>query len=514
MVHGFTTPTWRGEPEGMRTTVGPPLAKPRKLYRFVGQGPKLRYGVHDNSLGNVRRGIVERVFMVERDGKLIPTPRPTPGSFKSQIRFRDLLLSKMCRTARLSPEGFLGFYKGRKLIRYQQAVESLEVLPVKASDAWLSTFVKAEKINLTAKPDPAPRVIQPRDPRYNVEVGRYLRHAEEILFKGINDVFGGRTIFKGINADQAGSDMEELWNSFIDPVGIGMDASRFDQHISVEALEYEHAMWVEMFPLSERPELRRLLKMQLENKGLARCPDGSVRYKVHGCRMSGDMNTSSGNCFIMCSTVWTWCTMNHIQKFRLANNGDDCMLVVERKDLAKATTGLIDYYTDLGFTMKVEKPVFDLERVEFCQTRPIKVNGAYRMIRNVHQSLSKDLHSLNDLSNRRDLEQWVDAVGTGGRIVNDGVPVMAKFFEQYPTCLGASAKVQGVVDEIWAYKFGRKGAYTGSCPTDESRFSFWLAFDILPDEQIALEEGFTPLNLSEYTEGFEETVNLLHFSRA
>jgi len=83
------------------------------------------------------------------------------------------------------------------------------VLPVKEKDAWLSTFVKAEKLNISAKPDPAPRVIQPRDPRYNVELGRYLRHSEEYLFKAIDKVFGGRTIFKGISADTAGQDLHE-----------------------------------------------------------------------------------------------------------------------------------------------------------------------------------------------------------------------------------------------------------------------------------------------------------------
>lgn len=494
-------------------TVGPPLAKPRKLYRFTGMQANIRYGVHDNSLGNVRRGLVERVFMVERSGKLVPTPKPTPGSFKSQIRFRDSLLSMMPRTTRLTPSQFCGFYKGRKLKRYQEACESLEVRPVMGSDAWLSTFVKAEKLNLTAKPDPAPRVIQPRDPRYNVEVGRYLRHSEEILFSGINRLFGGRTIFKGINADTAGNEMFELWNSFKDPVGIGMDASRFDQHISVEALEYEHSMWLQMFPLSERAELRKLLSWQLHNKGLARCPDGSVRYEVDGCRMSGDMNTSSGNCFIMCSTVWTWCKQKNIGKFRLANNGDDCMLVVEKKDEFKVMDGIIDYFVDLGFTMKVEAPVYELEHVEFCQTRPLLVDGSYRMVRNLHQSLSKDLHSLNCLEIQSEKEAWVTAVGTGGRIVNDGVPVMAKFFEQYPTFNCKSNSLERH-NEQFHYRFHRGGRYSGLEPTAEARFSFWVAFGILPDEQMALEESFQPLNLDLIDEMYEEAPSLLHFSRA
>lgn len=513
VIRGFTTPTCRGEPKGMRVTVGPPLAKSRKMYRFTGMQANLRYGVHDHSLGNVRRGLVERVFMVEKSGKLVPTPKPTPGSFESQVRFRDALVKLMPKTTRLTPAQFCGFYKGRKLKRYQEAAESLEVRSIVESDAWLSTFVKAEKLNLTAKPDPAPRVIQPRDPRYNVEVGRYLRHAEEILFSGIDTLFGGRTIFKGINADTAGKEMADLWFSFKDPVGIGMDASRFDQHVSVDALEFEHSMWLQMFPISERAELKKLLSWQLRNKGLARCPDGSVRYMVDGCRMSGDMNTSSGNCFIMCSSVWTWCMDKKISHFRLANNGDDCMLVVERSDEKKVLNGLVEYYTNLGFTMKIEKPVYELEHVEFCQTRPVYIGKGYRMIRNLHQSLSKDLHCVNDLSSQSCVEAWVDAVGTGGRIVNEGVPVMARFFEQFPS-FQAKVHLREHFNEQFHYRFHRYGTYHASEPTPETRYSFWRAFGILPDEQIALEASFTPLNLDPAMGPYDEGTSLLHFSRA
>lgn len=495
---------------------GPPLVKPRKLYRFTGMGTHIRYGVHDHSLGNVRRGLVERVYMVEKEGSLVPTPKPTPGAFDQLSRFHKSLKCHLARTTRLTPQEFLGFYTGRKLDRYSRAVESLAVLPVREKDAWLSTFVKAEKLNISAKPDPAPRVIQPRDPRYNVELGRYLRHAEEYLFTAINKLFGGRTIFKGISADQAGIEMKNIWDTFSDPIGIGMDASRFDQHISRDALEFEHRMWVEMFPPSERKTLKRLLSWQIANRGLARCPDGEIRYRVEGCRMSGDMNTSSGNCYIMCATVHNWCARAGISKFRLANNGDDCMVFMERGSETKFRLGLVEYYRTLGLTMKVEPTVDVLEHVEFCQTRPILIGENYRMIRNLHQSLSKDLHSLNDLQGDGAAAQWVDAVGKGGRVLNDGVPVMMEFFKRFPT--GPTARhnsdlAQSLV-EANKYKFAREGKFLDIPPTPQARFSFWLAFNITPDEQIALEHGFPKLSMEPTLFEPEEVTTLLKFSRA
>lgn len=495
---------------------GPPLAKPRKLYRFTGMGTHIRYGVHDHSIGNVRRGLVERVYMVEKAGKLVPTPKPTPGAFNQLSRFHESLKTHLAKTTRLTPQEFLGFYTGRKLERYSRAVESLAVLPIKEKDSWLSTFVKAEKLNITAKPDPAPRVIQPRDPRYNVEVGRYLRHAEEYLFKAIDKLFGGRTIFKGISADIAGQDFYEMWNSFSDPIGIGMDASRFDQHISKAALEFEHAMWVDMFPPSQRKHLRKLLSWQITNRGLARCPDGEIRYRVEGCRMSGDMNTSSGNCYIMCATVHNWCSTRGFKHFRLANNGDDCMVVLERKDETKFRDGLIDYYSNLGFTMKVEPTVDVLERVEFCQTRPLLVGDSYRMIRNLHHSLSKDLHSLNDLASESAAMQWIDAVGKGGRVLNDGVPVMKEFFKQLPigTTAAHNSDLSVSLQEANKYKFNREAKFLDLAPTPQARFSFWLAFGLTPDEQIALEQGFSPLKMGRILEDIEEVTTLFQWSGA
>lgn len=112
-------------------------------------------------------------------------------------------------------------------------------------DSDISAFVKAEKINLTEKPDPAPRIIQPRDPRYNVEVGCYLKHTEKIMMKAIDQLFNPdsdiQTVFKGLTADQSGRMMRRKWLKFRDPVALGLDASRFDQHVSRQALEWEHA---------------------------------------------------------------------------------------------------------------------------------------------------------------------------------------------------------------------------------------------------------------------------------
>ena len=112
------------------------------------------------------------------------------------------------------------------------AVESLKVSPIEEKDSYLNAFVKCEKINRTAKLDPAPRIIQPRKPRFNVCLGRYIKPIEHAIYRAIDKVFGSPTVVKGMNATERGLLLARKWARFSDPVAIGIDAKRFDQHVS------------------------------------------------------------------------------------------------------------------------------------------------------------------------------------------------------------------------------------------------------------------------------------------
>jgi hypothetical protein len=107
---------------------------------------------------------------------------------------------------------------------------------VQRQDSFLQAFVKAEAVNFTAKPDPAPRIIQPRNPRYNALVGRFIRPLEHRVYIAIGKLFGGPTVMKGYNAVGTASCLRDMWLEFTNPVALSLDASRFDQHVSREAL--------------------------------------------------------------------------------------------------------------------------------------------------------------------------------------------------------------------------------------------------------------------------------------
>jgi len=351
----------------------------------------------------------------------------------------------------------------------------------------MSTFVKLEKLpDNPAKPDPAPRAIQPRAPRYNVELGRYLKKMEKNLCEGIAELWGGATVMKGRNAHGVAKCMREMWEQFVDPVAVGLDATRFDQHVSVPALGFEHSLYVALTPEGRhRAKLKRLLQMQLRNRGYARAPDGSIKYEVDGRRMSGDMNTGLGNCCLMSAMMKGFCEKVGLTA-RLANNGDDCVLVFERSHLGKLV-GLEDYFLRLGFVMEIESPVFEFEKVDFCQTSPVWDGYRWVMVRNPWKSIDKDLVSVLDLG-KGGGPKWADAVGNCGLAITGGIPVAQELY----ALLLRSAQPGKVADHPWMdggfqrMAEGMDRSY--SKPTPESRASFWRAFGILPDLQQAIED--------------------------
>lgn len=501
MAPGVDTKVVRGDHPSMEELpLGAP-AKQRAMYRYSGLGGPLVFGVHNNTKLNLRRGLLERVYFVEKEGKLVapPVPASQEGFSGTLSSFKRRLLPYLPMATRVTPEQFVGRYTGRRATIYAAAVESLARKGVCRKDSYLSTFVKAEKLNLSSKPDPAPRVIQPRHPRYNVEVGRYLAHVEHNVYRAIAEVWGGPTVMKGYNAFGTGRELRAMWDEFAEPVAVGLDASRFDQHVSVEALRWEHSIYLACYAGRDRTELNNLLQWQLRNTGFARASDGGYKYKVNGCRMSGDMNTAMGNCLLMSAMVWAYCQEKRI-KARLANNGDDCVVVMDRRHLASFQRDVREWFLRMGFTMKVEAPAYEFEQIEFCQTRPVWTPDGWLMCRDPRVCCSKDVVSVLPLHQGNGAYGLLTAVGQCGLSLAGGVPVLQSF---YSAMVVAGRGVQYGHHCQFENGFQRlaRGMHLGVREIHpRTRYSFWLAFGIIPEVQMAVEqelEGwtFTPLVL-------------------
>lgn len=462
--------------------------KGRVFYRYAGSGSNLIFGVHNNSLRNLRRALLERILQVTDTGVLAPPFQPEKTHVFERLRvFRAALVRVLPVLHPLSSQQFCERYEGLRRVRYEKAAVDFEQRGVTRKDSHLQSFVKMEKLNLTEKPDPVPRVIQPRGYVYNVALGRYIAHGEKPLYRAIAKVFGYTTVFKGLNALESGRVMREHWD-YIGPdvVAVGMDASRFDQHVSEGLLEWEHSVWARMVLTQDRPELRRLLSWQRYNKGRGPCDDGFASWHRRGCRMSGDMNTASGNCLLMCALVWSCMHDLGVNKWRLANNGDDCVLLLRRAELHKLA-GLDDWFTRMGFKMELEAPVVEFEQIKFCQTQPVMVEGTPIMVRDPRIAIAKDSTSICNILDARVRSAWLYCIREGGLALTSGVPIWQDFYEGIRAARG---DFKQELDPLLRSGFMNlsKGMHKRVRPVAPStRASFFMAFGLNPDEQMSLE---------------------------
>ena len=374
---------------------------------------------------------------------------------------------------------------------------------VKELHAVFSTFMKVEKVPT----DKSPRTIQPRHPVYNIGLGRYLKHSEKPIFRAIARVFRQRyVVFKGLNSVEMGEEMRSLWDEFVDPVAIGIDASRFDASVDAGLLEHEHSLYNALF---HDRELARVLRMQVVNRGVARCFDGVVKYKVRGGRGSGDMNTSLGNSYIMCAIIWTWMRRCGVRA-RLVNNGDDCVVIMEREDTMSFSDGFSEFAAELGFTMVVERPVDVFEHIEFCQTHPVFDGTTWRMVRNFDSAREKDSMCLFPLDTAGALQSWLYAVGECGLALTSGLPVFQEMYTAFMRCGKPSRMGDALFMQGGRAMMARGMESKRSNVTTSARVSFFEAFGVTPDEQTALEEYYRFWTVSHKIVDVDSVLDVAH----
>lgn len=463
------------------------VAKERTVHVLLGGASDTVYSVHDSNLSNLTRGVVERIFTVDYGlGPKAPIPQTDKGFKDCTSRSLKFLRKNVPKVSKFTREQFLATYDDARLRRrYENASESTRVSPITRADSDVKTFLKAEKVNFSAKGDPAPRIISPRTPRYNYELGRYIKPIEGALYKVLNRMCGGTTVMKGLNALQVGAAIEEAWGQFSQPVAVAFDAKRFDQHTRPAALRFEHGVYKLAYDGHERDELARLLSWQLKSKCTGYTKDGKIKFDTD-IRCTGDMNTGLGTCLIACALVNDYCLEYGIE-FRLINNGDDCVLILDRRQL-HLVSFLHTHMIRAGYWFVVEEPVYEMEKLDFCQARPVKTDRGWIMVRNFPDSLAKDSVSLLPLTSPDAWRKWAADIGRCGMALTAGVPVM---YEWYKALYRSGDGSFGA--HPWSSRTGAsylaKGLKGDSVPiTDEARVSFWEAFGWAPNFQRLVEQ--------------------------
>ncbi len=452
---------------------------------------------YDNCLVNIATAIAHRVAGYYSNGVYYgQLPVLYPISLLRPVR--NMILAQCHLNPPLTEREFCDCFTGFRKERYLAAVASMEEYGFdQVRDSGVSPFCKREKYGITeAKPNPSPRAICPRDPKYTVMLGRYLKPNEHAYYHAIDkvcmDLSGSRTpsIVKGCNALEIGEMFREKWSLLSRPVAVMLDVSRFEFHVGKKMLQHEHSYYTIPFP-----EIRELVKAQLRNRIKAMVysrtgREGTVTCTLVGRRMSGDINTGLGNIILMMNMVITFCLRYGIKPL-IVDNGDDLTLLCEESQANMVATALPAFFAGFGFRLKVEGIMHELEHIKFCRMQPVYRADIdkYVMVREPYEALSKDHIMLKN----EPLEPWLKAVAAGGCSMTTGIPVHYEYYQSLRRGL------EGVREADLSYSdgkfyFARRMEDKAVEPHPLTRASYAIAFGIGPKEQAILEAKYRSLD--------------------
>lgn len=445
--------------------------------------PVVHYDCLENQIQSIHNRVCGVVPHPTQDGKQImrlaavQLARTLPPTFENDIYD----LSKR--------------HVGLKAARYATAARQLEMVGPSKSDANIKAFIKPERFDLTSKVNPDPRMIQFRGAKYCVELASYLRPIEEhiYLMDSCSDgVPASRNVAKGLNSVERAELLVHKMSHFTSPVILGLDASRFDKHVSVDHLRAEASVYLYSNP---HPRFRELLRMQERNTCFTSL---GVKYVTSGRRMSGDMNTAVGNVLIMLIMLVAICRIKvKLLKWDTLDDGDDALVIIEEADLARFSAQVEALFLSMGMKIKLDEPVRNVHQVVFCKSQVVEFRPMkFKFVRNYLDVFSKSLCGVRNWPNATFRLRAMHAIGVCELVLNLGVPVLQAFalavmrntsgrgIDHAPDGLRARATREARNIGLTRYD-DLKPQPIHDC----ARASFALAFGVSESEQRELEYG-------------------------
>jgi len=418
-------------------------------------------------------------------------------------KFKDVIGSASHTVTPMTEEEFPQHYCGRRRKVYLDALESLRERSLSKSDADCKCFLKKEKDIASDKADAVPRVITFPSPRFGLSFGRFVKPIEEHLFRAINEMFDSEIVMKGKNYVEVGRLIHEKSQQFIDPWFMDCDVSRLDSSISDEAQGFYHKVAQMFYDGHDRDEFATLCRMQLNVLVKGRAGDGGVRYRSQGLG-SGQMNTSQLGVLIVCLIILD---IKNTYKLEMdvVNCGDDFTIVGEKHTILKFKKRAVDVFSRYNMILKTETPHNQIERVTFCQTSPVEINGIYRMVRNPTTAIPKDSVSRDNLNNNTKIAKYMKAISECGIATHGGVPIFQEVYRAFSRAANHYRRLvksrRGAKRINAASLYDNSMSYWGqglSCSygpiSERTRESFYYAYGITPQEQKDIEEYYSLLS--------------------
>jgi hypothetical protein len=327
----------------------------------------------------------------------------------------------------------------------------------------------------------APRLIQYRDPVYTYMIALFERAIEHYVF---NTDYNGKYVpthkkefAKSMTSWEIANNLYRKSLKFRKPKFTMLDYSRMDA--TLRRLLREVAEWSVYRRCIRDPFFWWLLEQQIKNNVSTR--NGNF-WTIIGTMMSGEYNTSLGDSEINRNMLKK--LMEFIMHEMLVC-GDDGVVITE--DSVDTNFDFAQY----GMIAKISTTT-EFTQVDFCQCRPIRVCGQWRMVRNPYRVMSRSAYTTKTLVGKG----WVKLLGSIGICelsCNTGVPIL----QSYANMLYRSAN--RITDQLMIseYMAQRRDKITDKLlpVTDEARIDFWMAYDISPSQQREMEQLFDDVEL-------------------
>lgn len=379
---------------------------------------------------------------------------------------------------------FLSKYQGGKRRAYEQAFVDLDERGYQKRWSQVKSFVKAEK-HLDATKDP--RIIQARPTQYQCMVGPYMAALEHYLYaiparRLLRRGFG-RFFAKGRTPLQRGKDIAGKFRHMStrgSVTVVSIDQSRFDAHAQAKHLKCEHAVYKAAFPGD--PELRARLRDQLHTKGTT--SDG-VRYSLPGCRCSGDPNTACGNCILMAEMLCAFDEKYPEFGFDVYDDGDDALVFILTKDLAKFRTLIPGFFLEFGMECKVENVGRFIEHAHFCQARPVLTSAGYMLCPDPAKVLRMAYSGVKEMNDPGIRVRYLATLNDFYLAQHGGLPVLSAYHKFIAR--GLPSNVTRLDESVMGWWAGTCDREVDWNTTASTRASFTLAWEYSEEEQLALE---------------------------
>lgn len=408
------------------------------------------------------------------------------------------VLAAYCQAGPCKYEDVYAHYSGPKRARYQRAHVNLlkQGKIVREDQAKVKMFVKMEAYKFDyEKPYPDCRAIQFRSFEYTLQLASIIRRAEHRMYLAA-DVPGfgvGRHFGKNMSPRALGQALRRTYDSLPGCKILLLDVSRFDAHVSPELIKnVEHRFWKKA---THHPQLNELLKWKLRNKGSARVGDDWVTYEVNGERMSGDADTGGSNSIDMAAALGSLCKVNGIHEFGMNVNGDDSVLFYCGNLSDEA---VLKHFNSIGMEVKIDGRPERFEEIDYCQARPVRIDGGWTMVRNPSKVLTK----VGFTHKRQGVSNYLKRVYTtclGELALARGVPILQPYLERILFLTKSQMNKRSAKRPILKSAITDSYRLSGWLPSDwqsgrtlpisiEARASFSRAFGVSITEQLAMED--------------------------